>query len=938
MYALDSSRNVLATISDSPLDFTASKFDDCFVSEGAYVTYDNIRYYSVTYSGGYVVLAKSSTELTTSLSYIRSLTYLLSSVEVGDGGYIFAVNKDTGKVLYYPISSLVGDTVTDIGLSDSALNDGYKGWVSLKNEDGTTSQYYCISKQSGDYLFYIAAVPRSALTKNVSEIVICALIMCLFAVTCTLLYIVIVENDLIKHKKEYQVPLGKKHFYASGVEKKAFPITVFGVICVFVLSFYTQSLFIISKQSSASNIDLEQLNTALIDNETSTTTLKASYKTEYLSRCYSVANLISQNESYYLSVDEETHKSQGLLDLTDNLGLKSIYVFGYNKDDEGNEQVKVIATSGDYYDFVLNHSDSTSQSYPFYEVAKGYKDYFVQEATYEEASGNYVQYIGVRRVDKTNKKILGMVQISVDPSVLQAKLAQTKLTYILNKYKIGAYGYFGAVDKETKLVSSFSKEDYVGNLATNYGFTEDSMSDGWSGFLTIDSVKAFCNVKEISGNYVYAIVPSSSLLNGRVQISAITGVICLLMLFVLNFICMFSKTKQVYEYDDPTMSSGKKPEAKTVTYVDRKGKEHKVNNQGIAYRFTMEHVKWDQKTPEMKLGSVFGVIFSIIAIVIAIMLVAGQNSYAEDSIVYYIMANKWEKGFNIFSLIAIVLESIVVFAICTIVRKIIIGFTRSLGSKTETIGRLIDSVIKYGAIIFIIFQALLFVGVDLTTVVTGAGILTLVVGFGAQSLISDILAGIFIVFEGEFRVGDIVTIDGWRGTVIEIGIRTTKVEDSGQDIKIFSNSKISGVINMTKEYSYAVCDIEIDFNESLEKVENCINKALPIMKKNIKGIVDGPYYSGVASITSDGVVIRLVAECEEQNRNSINRGLLRELKIIFDANDITIPHQQITFSSRKDDKVEKATRREKAEAQKFLDEQTKVSKRMQPSGNDSKRK
>jgi hypothetical protein len=90
--------------------------------------------------------------------------------------------------------------------------------------------------------------------------------MCLFAVTCTLLYIVIVENDLIKHKKEYQVPLGKKHFYAAGVEKKAFPITVFGVICVFVLSFYTQSLFIISKQSSASNLDLAQLNTTLIDN------------------------------------------------------------------------------------------------------------------------------------------------------------------------------------------------------------------------------------------------------------------------------------------------------------------------------------------------------------------------------------------------------------------------------------------------------------------------------------------------------------------------------------------------------------------------------------------------------------------------------------------------------------------------------------------------
>ena len=97
-------------------------------------------------------------------------------------------------------------------------------------------------------------------------------------------------------------------------------------------------------------------------------------------------------------------------------------------------------------------------------------------------------------------------------------------------------------------------------------------------------------------------------------------------------------------------------------------------------------------------------------------------------------------------------------------------------------------------------------GVDTATLLASAGILSIAISLGAKDMVGDILAGLFIIFEGEFRVGDIVMIGDWRGTVLEIGVRTTKIEDGSKNIKIIRNSNVTDVINMTKRSSYAFCD------------------------------------------------------------------------------------------------------------------------------------
>ena len=268
-----------------------------------------------------------------------------------------------------------------------------------------------------------------------------------------------------------------------------------------------------------------------------------------------------------------------------------------------------------------------------------------------------------------------------------------------------------------------------------------------------------------------------------------------------------------------------------------------------------------------------------------------------------------------------------VMVVVTIIRKVIVRVTIRMGAKAETIGKLLDSFLKYLAVIGTLFYCVNYVGVDSKTLLASAGLLTLIVGLGAQSLISDILAGIFIVFEGEFRVGDIIMVDTFRGTVLEIGVRSTKIENADCDIKIVNNSKITGVLNMTKKLSYAYCDVGIEYNQSLEHVESILHKALPEIKLKHSEIEEGPFYKGVISLADSSVVIRIIALCEEHNKIQLNRDLNREIKLLFDKNNINIPFPQVVMhEAPKNEKKARTTKKDRDSAEKFVKEQKESSK------------
>ena len=221
-------------------------------------------------------------------------------------------------------------------------------------------------------------------------------------------------------------------------------------------------------------------------------------------------------------------------------------------------------------------------------------------------------------------------------------------------------------------------------------------------------------------------------------------------------------------------------------------------------------------------------------------------------------------------------------------------------NRQKTIISLMKSLIKWVIIIITILLVLNAFGVDTSTLLASAGILALVIGLGAQSLIADIIAGFFIVFEEEYQVGDIITIDGFRGTVSEIGIRVTKIVDAGGNVKIMNNSDIKSIINQTSELSVAKCIMSIDYDESVERVEKLFKEYAPKIQKNIPDIIEGPFYRGINQLNSSSVDLFFIAKCNEENVYQVQRDMNKELFKMFKENNITVPFPQVVVSNREE--------------------------------------
>ncbi|MEG1109015.1 MAG: mechanosensitive ion channel family protein [Oscillospiraceae bacterium] len=212
----------------------------------------------------------------------------------------------------------------------------------------------------------------------------------------------------------------------------------------------------------------------------------------------------------------------------------------------------------------------------------------------------------------------------------------------------------------------------------------------------------------------------------------------------------------------------------------------------------------------------------------------------------------------------------------------------------ETIKGLICNCIRYAVVIFGLVYGLSILGVNMVAVITSLGIVGLVVGFGAQSLIEDVITGLFIIFEGQFHVGDIITIDNFRGTVTAIGIRTTNLMDAGGNIKIINNSDIRTLTNLSEVESYAVAEIGISYSASLESAEKAIFEQLSEMPKLYPTVFkSAPEYSGVQDLAASSVVLRVVAKVEEANVYAARRLINRELKLCLDRANIEIPFPQM---------------------------------------------
>lgn len=230
-------------------------------------------------------------------------------------------------------------------------------------------------------------------------------------------------------------------------------------------------------------------------------------------------------------------------------------------------------------------------------------------------------------------------------------------------------------------------------------------------------------------------------------------------------------------------------------------------------------------------------------------------------------------------------ETIIVF---------ILGLFKPKSHRAGSILSILSSIMKYAAAIVILCWGLSIIGVDVSTIVASVGIVALVIGFSAESLIADMVTGAFMIFENQYNVGDIVEIGGFRGTVTNIGIRTTCITDPGGNVKIVNNSAMKNILNRSDRPSRAACEIAVPYGTDFEKLESQIPALLEsIFNAHPEVMKAVPIYLGIQTLADSAVVMKFVVEVEEQNIFSGARILNHDILLGFKKLGVECPFPQV---------------------------------------------
>ncbi len=229
------------------------------------------------------------------------------------------------------------------------------------------------------------------------------------------------------------------------------------------------------------------------------------------------------------------------------------------------------------------------------------------------------------------------------------------------------------------------------------------------------------------------------------------------------------------------------------------------------------------------------------------------------------------------------------------------GALRQTERRETTLIKLLQNTLSYVVYFAAILAILSAFTINVAGILAGAGVLGLAVGFGAQSLVKDIISGFFIIFEDQFSVGDYVEIGAAVGTVEEIGLRTTKISAYGGEIHIIPNGNITEVVNYSINNSLAIVDIRLGYETDIAKTEKLLEKYLANLSVGYEALISQPTIVGVQDLGTTEIIMRITAETQPVMQYAIARQLRRDLKVFLDQNGIEIPYPKMVMYQPKNE-------------------------------------
>ena len=217
--------------------------------------------------------------------------------------------------------------------------------------------------------------------------------------------------------------------------------------------------------------------------------------------------------------------------------------------------------------------------------------------------------------------------------------------------------------------------------------------------------------------------------------------------------------------------------------------------------------------------------------------------------------------------------------------------------RTETTRTIVSSVVGYIGYFVILGVVLGIFGLDITSILAAAGVVGIAIAFGAQTLVKDLLSGVFIYVENSLAVGDVVTVNDLSGVVESMSIRTTTLRNFNGNVYIIPNGEIRSITNMSRGFKRAVVNIPCPYEENQERLVAMIREEMAAAAEEIEGIDAVPDVMSIVSFEANAVMLQIAVPCPVGQHWRVERELRSRVKARFDREGIVMPHY--TFPKEK---------------------------------------
>ena len=793
--------------------------------------------------------------------------------EVACEGYALLITED-------PASETGFHVVYKNDLISDGINPDGMGLTTESLRENAGSSEKTLTLKGKNYRYSVGAVPEMdgwlIMLMPTENLLVKALSRSTYTIALIILLLfgfVVAASSVAEYIRKNPLPPGEEQKYRpDNIRRIVVLYGLIGVLLVAAAGWIDQSLNNLYEFSVKSRYVLEATEKNLEMNYE-----RDSRRSEHVEQIYMI---YGEGIADVLNNRVELRSGSTLRAFCDRIGASSITLY----DSQGKE----TACSGDYIDLELG-KDPSSATWEFRRILKGVYSLFRGPETDEQTGLNEIR-LGIRLDDPSEEGKYDVMIIALDPSVLIHDTKEEINTILGDMTGPGATLWISDLATGTVLVSG--DRNLIGKSLTDLDMDEGDLKDGLMRDVKTES--GTCHVASSVLNTPETPLDTAwpegliAFYSERSDNPADRGssilISCIAFLVMLVFLQKVSLSGYTEEYWNEHWHSGIRTVPEKKEWI-RDGEGSGASRlQSLRERISGF---WSAIPPGKK-GLYTAEIITVIFLLQQIPLTSVGKDIARDSVYYYLTTGNWNKGPNVFALAAtmnlaaeILLDVIFVQAIL----KTISVFT---GAKGKTICRLVGSLVRYIALFNFLILGFSYLGVDRATILTSVAALSLALSLGAQDLISDVISGVAIVFEGTFHVGDIVEIADSTGEIMEIGIRCTKILERDGDIVTVSNRNIGKVINMTQHSSWYPCHITVSSSLDIEEIESMLREELPKIGEGDLKILSGPVYKGVTALGEGTMTLTVSAECDGNDYEYVRQKLNRELQRLFRIKGIQI--------------------------------------------------